>query len=80
MYFWGRVFKGMVGNWVNTKSPPIPKLSGDENTREVNKALRYSGERSLTCELLCYARDLLSMAECISNDAPQCPRPLPLKV
>jgi hypothetical protein len=28
VYFWGGVFEGMVGDWMNTKSPLIPKLLG----------------------------------------------------
>jgi hypothetical protein len=39
-YFWGRVFEGIWGYWVNTKSPHILTSLGGENTGEVNNAWR----------------------------------------
>jgi hypothetical protein len=41
-YFWGRVFMGIGGYWVNTKSPLIITTIGVENMREINKALLYN--------------------------------------
>jgi hypothetical protein len=41
--FLERVFEGISGYWANTKYSPIPKPLGDENTREVNKALGRFG-------------------------------------
>jgi hypothetical protein len=38
VYFLGRVFEGMIGYQVNTKSPLNPKLLGGGNTRKLNKA------------------------------------------
>jgi hypothetical protein len=48
VYFLGRVFEGIGEYCLNTKSPPIPTSLGDENTREVNKALTISSTLGTT--------------------------------
>ena len=44
------LFEGVVGDWVNTKSPPIPKLSRGENTRS-KQGLNLATDEIRPCSL-----------------------------